>query len=65
MKLAYNLGKEISGQKILQDISKLVSEIPKDNLKDTVLVISLVRILDLEQTNSTLNIEYKQPDCSS
>lgn len=61
MKLAYSLGKEVSSQKILHDISNLCNKIPKDQLDSMVLVISLQKIVDLENKDSTPNIEYKQP----
>lgn len=59
MNLAYNLSKQIPGEKILYDLNKLCNKIPKDELNSTALVISLVKIVDLETSSSPPNIEYK------
>lgn len=59
MDLSYSLGKEISGEKILKEIIKLCKKIPREELSSTALVISLVKITDLEQNSVMPNIEYK------
>lgn len=60
MNLAYNLGKENSGQKILQDIVGLCNKVTKEELRNTCLVISLVKIVDSENNIIPL-IENKEP----
>jgi hypothetical protein len=57
--LAYRLDKQISAEKIIQDIQKLISSRNKE-IDSLVLVISLKNIID---TNPIPKIEYK--DCST
>lgn len=42
----YKLDKNLSGEKIIQDIQKLVSSIKPESLKDKVLVVQIKDIFD-------------------
>lgn len=45
MKLAYSLNNNINIQKIVQDIYKLLQQYPKEQYENTVLTISLQKIV--------------------
>lgn len=59
MKLAYILNKEVSADKIIKDIQKLVSKIPKDEIVNSVLTISLEKITDYAGDNPIPKITYE------
>lgn len=46
MNLSYSLNKQVSAEKIIQDISRLCGKIPKEEIHNTILVISLQKISD-------------------
>jgi hypothetical protein len=54
--LAYCLNKNLDGQKILQDIQKLISKSPQN--KDLILVIK-VQEVGVDNNNLIPKIEYK------
>lgn len=51
----YRLDKELSGQKILEDLQKLISNY---NSKDSVLVISVKKIIDYNGDSLLPKLEY-------
>jgi hypothetical protein len=52
----YKLDKELSGQKILEDLQKLISNY---NSKDSVLVISVKKIIDYNGDSLLPKLEYR------
>lgn len=59
--LYYTLNKNLDGNKIIQDIIKIVGKIPKDEIQNTVLSISLQKIVSCSEDRTVRNIEYQQP----
>ena len=55
----YNLNKDISLEKISQDLQKIFSKIPKDELQQHTLVISLQKIVDYAGDNPLPKINYQ------
>ena len=67
--IAYVLDKEISGEKILQDIQKLIVEFKKKNNNPESTPILYINIKTITREDTTLipKIEHHslQPDCST
>lgn len=60
--LYYILNKNLDGNKIIQDIAKIMRKIPKDEIENSALVISIRKIINPDTTNQTLNIECVEKD---
>lgn len=60
--LYYVLNKNIDGNKVIQDITKIVQKIPHNELEHTVLTISLQKITNCTGDSHLPKIEYKQPE---
>ena len=52
------LNKELSGQKILEDLQKLIHKINNENNEDLVLVISVQKIINYNGDSPIPKIEY-------
>jgi len=63
--IAYVLTKEISGEKILQDINKLLEKFKKNNNNDVVPILT-INIKTITNDNDSLipKLTYKE-DCST
>jgi hypothetical protein len=55
----YNLNKNIPGDKILQDIQKLLTKFPQDEIKNMTLTISLQKIVDYAGDSPLPKINYE------
>lgn len=60
--LYYILNKNLDGNKIIQDIARIMRKIPKDEIETSVLVIGIRKIINPDTTNQTLNIECVEKD---
>lgn len=60
MNLAYSLNHEVAVEKVVSDIRKLCGKISQDELKDSVLVISLQKILDYTGDSPIPKITYTE-----
>lgn len=50
MKLAYCLNKSLSLDKLMRDLEKVLSKIPQENYENSVLTISLEKVVTPDQT---------------
>lgn len=57
--LYYRLNKNIDGNKLLQDIQKLLSKHPQDTIDSKILVIKLENVNECSEHNHIPRIEYK------
>lgn len=60
MSLAYTLDKEISGEKILKDIQKLINKFKSESSQTPILYVS-IRTITREDDSAIPKLEYK-PD---
>lgn len=55
----YNLNKDIPGDQILQEIQKLLTKFPQDEIKNMTLVISLQKNVDYAGDSPLPKISYQ------
>jgi hypothetical protein len=60
--ISYCLNKNLSIDKIAQDLNKLLSQIPQEELKDCLLKISIQKISAYAGDSLLPKIEYKEQD---
>lgn len=58
----YNLNQNLTIQNIAKDLNKVFKQIPQDELKQSILKISLVKITDYAGDSLLPKIEYKDQD---
>lgn len=64
--ISYVLDKDISGEKLLQDINNLVENFRKSNSDKIPILYIDIRTISHEDTSLIPKIEYKKPvDCST
>jgi hypothetical protein len=58
--IVYKLNQSINGEKILNDIQKLVSEIPLDSKSENLLLVISLKTISLTDTSHIKKLEHKK-----
>ncbi len=58
--IVYKLNQSINGEKILNDIQKLVSKIPPDNKSENLLLVISVKTISSTDTSHIKKLEHKK-----
>lgn len=61
MNIAYSLNKEIKVEKIIKDITKLCNTIPRNELDNSILVITIQKSNTYAADSPLPKIEYQEP----